>query len=79
MKHLIKRIQKAHVELLQRQFAIDEHAIVAITDIRGTILYVNEKFCEISQYTGEELLGNNHRIINSGYHPQNSSLKCMQL
>ena len=65
-----KRIQKAHVELLQRQFAIDEHAIVAITDIRGTILYVNEKFCEISQYTGEELLGNNHRIINSGYHPQ---------
>jgi hypothetical protein len=69
-KMLQEQMQKTINELADLKAALDEHAIVAITDPRGKIAFVNDKFCAISKYSREELLGQDHRIINSGYHPK---------
>lgn len=65
MPHTLEQVTR---ELRLVKEALDRSAIVAITDQAGKIIHVNEKFCEISKYTREELLGQNHRILNSGYH-----------
>ncbi|WP_317037696.1 PAS domain S-box protein [Nodosilinea sp. E11] len=55
-------------ELAAFKLALDEAAIVAITDIQGVTTYVNDRFVEVSGYTEAEAMGNTHRIVNSGYH-----------
>lgn len=64
----IENIEKTLKEFRDYKYALDESAIVAITDQKGIIIHVNENFCKISKYSAEELLGSDHRIINSGFH-----------
>ncbi|MBI3130628.1 MAG: PAS domain S-box protein [Acidobacteria bacterium] len=67
-KEAEERLDASTRELEELRVALDEHAIVSITDLEGRILYANDHFCQISKYSREELLGQDHRILNSGYH-----------
>jgi PAS domain S-box-containing protein len=65
-----QRVEGSLRELADTKYALDQAAIVATTDTRGVIKSVNRKFCEISKYQAGELIGNDHRLVNSGYHPK---------
>ena len=69
-KEAEEALHRSLKELADLKFALDESAIVAMTDVRGRITYVNDKFCEISKYPRDELLGQTQRILNSDYHPK---------
>ena len=66
---LVREREQGRLELTNQKFALDEHAIVSITDTQGNITYANDRFCDISGFAREELLGLNHRVINGSYHP----------
>lgn len=66
-----KESQQALINLADQRFALDQHAIVTITDVEGTITYANENFAKISGYSVDELIGNTHQIVKSGFHDAN--------
>ena len=69
LEYMNDLLEQTNQELQAQKTALDEHAIVSIADTEGNITYVNEKFCTISGFALRELMGQNHRIVNSGLHP----------
>jgi PAS domain S-box-containing protein len=70
LNQMASQLQQVITNLQNQQKALDLSAIVSLTDRAGAITYINDKFCEISGYSHEELIGQNHRIVNSGHHPK---------
>jgi len=70
LKVYSERLAATNAKIKSQKFALDQHSIVGITDPQGKIIYVNDKFCEISGYSSDELMGQDHRILNSGNHPK---------
>lgn len=77
-KKATQLLQASLQELKQQKYALDQHAIVSITDKAGRITYANEKFVQISGYSLAELLGKDHRLLNSGYHTRKFFLQMWQ-
>ncbi len=69
LRNTADELESSVAELNQQKFALDEHAIVSATDVKGNITYVNDKFCALSGYSREELIAQNHRILKSDEHP----------
>ena len=69
-KQTADALESSLAQLKLIQDAIDAHSLVVITDRRGEIIYANDKFRAVSQYSQKELIGQNHRITNSGFHPK---------
>ncbi|MDQ0155486.1 EAL domain-containing protein [Robertmurraya andreesenii] len=69
-KNSEKILKNTMNELENLKFSLDESSLLTITDPRGMITYVNDRFCELFQYSREELIGYDHRVINSKYHPK---------
>ena len=63
-------IESVSRDIADYKYALDESSIVAVTDAQGVILHANDNFCRIARYTRDELIGQDHRIISSGYHPK---------
>jgi two-component system, sporulation sensor kinase A len=66
----LRALDRSLRELEDTNFALDQAAILEITDLEGRMNYVNDRVCELSQYSRAELLGRDHRLVNSGYHPK---------
>lgn len=69
-KQMEENLKASLREITDYKYALDESSIVAITDQKGIILHANDNFCKISKYSRDELIGQDHRIVNSGYHPK---------
>ncbi|MDF1874957.1 response regulator [Sulfurimonas sp. SAG-AH-194-I05] len=67
-KTMIQSIKQGELEVLEQKYALNAHAIVAITDTEGKITLVNDKFIAVSGFSRKELIGKNHRLLNSGMH-----------
>ncbi|WP_297592607.1 ATP-binding protein [Nitrosopumilus sp.] len=66
---IISSLKKLDLNISDLEDVVSDHLIAAVTDAEGNIVYANQKFCEISKYSEEELIGQNHRILKSDEHP----------
>lgn len=69
-KRAEQNLRESRTAIRNLELALDEHAIVAVTDRQGRLTYVNDKFCEISGYSRDELIGRTHSLLNSRLHPR---------